>query len=69
MTVSELRRLVKKQIDHLSEERLRSAADFVSYLEDSIDPVAVAMQRRIRAAEDEVARGAVVSVRHLRRKY
>lgn len=69
MTVSELRRQLKKRIDHLTEDRLRSAADFVAYLEDVSNPSAVAMHKRLRKAEDEVASGNVTPVGQLRRKY
>ena len=69
MTVTELRRQLKKQIDHLAEDRLRSAADFVGYLEETSDPVAIAMHKRLRKAEAEIASGKTTSVSQLRRKY
>jgi hypothetical protein len=69
MTASQLRAKLKKRIDHLSEHRLRSAADFIGYLEESSDAIAVAMSRRVAKAENEVARGLVTPVAKLRRKY
>lgn len=69
MTASELRRRLKKQIDHLTEDRLRSAADFVAYLDETAHPVARAMHQRLVRAEREVAMGKVVPVSQLRRKY
>ncbi len=69
MTVIQLRRQLKKRIDHLTEDRLRSAADFVAYLDEASNPIAGAMQQRLRKAEREVASGKVTSVGDLRRKY
>ena len=37
MTTAQLRRQIKKQVDALPEEKLTSAADFLSYLEDRYD--------------------------------
>jgi len=69
MTVSQLRRDVKKRINNLSENRLRSAADFIAFLEESSSAVATSMSRRIQKAERQVAQGQVTAASALRRKY
>lgn len=69
MTTSQLRKTLKKRINNLSEHRLRSAADFIGYLEESSDPTALAMSRRIDKAERQVAQGLTAPVTELRRKY
>jgi hypothetical protein len=69
MTVNQLRRTLKQRINRLSEQRLRSAADFIGYLEESSDPVAVAMRQRIAQAESDVTRGLLTPAANLRRKY
>lgn len=69
MTVAELRKELKKRIDHLEESPLKSAADYLAYLEESTNPQALGMTERIRRAENEVARGLVTPVSKLRRKY
>ena len=69
MTVSQLRKQLKKRIDHLNADRLRSAADYVAYLDEASNPIAAAMEKRLRKAESEVAGGHVTPVSKLRRKY
>jgi hypothetical protein len=69
MTVSELRRELKKRIDHLKEDRLRSAADYLAYLDEGSSPIALAMRKRLRKAEREIAEGLVTPVSKLSRKY
>ena len=69
MTVNELRRDVKKRINKLPENRLRSAADFIAFLEESSNPVAASMSRRLQKSERDVARGQLTPASALRRKY
>ena len=71
MTVSELRRKLKKHIDRLPPERLNSAADYLAFLADdeSASAAAQSMKARIREAERQIAEGQVTSVSQLRRKY
>jgi hypothetical protein len=69
MTISQLRQNLKKRINRLPEHRLRSAADFIGYLEESSNPIAATMSRRLAKSEREVARGLVTPASELRRKY
>ena len=68
MTVSALRRDLKRRIDHLNDVRLQSAADYLTFLEEMRDSRAVAMKERIRNAETEIAAGLVTRVKDLRRR-
>ena len=68
MTVSALRRDLKRRIDHLIDIRLQSAADYLTFLEEMCDSRAVAMKERIRNAEKEIAAGLVTPVSDLRRR-
>ena len=68
MTVSALRRDLKRRIDHLNDVRLQSAADYLTFLEEMCDSRAVAMKQRIRNAEKEIAAGLVPPVSGLRRR-
>ena len=68
MTVSALRRDLKRRIDRLNDSRLQSAADYVTFLEERCDSRAVAMKERIRNAEREIAAGLVTRVSDLRRR-
>jgi hypothetical protein len=80
MSTSALRQQVKKQIDALSPQRLRTAADFLAYLEQrqaggalpksaSQSSSADRFRKRLKKAEDRVAAGKVVAIEKLRRKY
>ena len=69
MTAMQIRRELKKRIDHLPERQLHSAADYLAYLDEASDPVAKAMLQRIRKGEQEIARGQTTSVANLKRKY
>ena len=64
MTTTELRRVAKKALDELSETRLRTAVDIISYLRDRASDESVAdlgkinaMERRIKKARRDVATG------------
>jgi len=65
----QIRREIKKRIDRLPERQLRSAADYLAYLDEASDPIAKATLERIRKGEQEIARGQVTSASNLRRKY
>lgn len=76
MTTTELRRQLKKSIDALPEEKLRSAADFVRSLRRATDGLPAsdrvkiaAMKRRMGKAEKDFAEGRATPVEKLRRKY
>ena len=69
MTTMQIRRELKKRIDHMPERQLRSAADYLAYLDEASDPIAKATLERIRKGEQEVARGQVTAVSNLKRKY
>ena len=68
MSVKQLRRELKSRIDRLPEQRLLSAADYLAYLDETSDPVALAMWERIRGSEQEIARGEATPIGELRRK-
>lgn len=76
MTVTEIRRKAKKHIDSLSSERLRSALDFLTFLdrpekaEISRGPRArMPFDQRMKKAEEDIAAGRVTPAEKLRRKY
>ena len=46
MTVSALRRDLKRRIDHLNDIRLQSAADYLTFSEEMCDSRAVAMKEQ-----------------------
>lgn len=74
MSVIELRRKMKKQIDAMAPARLRYAANLLSLLEkNERDHGRDAMIARFRAklakAERDIAAGRFVPVEKLRRKY
>jgi hypothetical protein len=60
MTTSELRKEIKKIVDHLPADRLASLADYVQFLDRP--PLA----QRLKAAEREVAAGRGVTWRKVR---
>jgi hypothetical protein len=68
MTITQIRRELKKRIDHLPEKQLRSAADYLAYLDEASEPIARAMLERIRKAEQDIFRGHVTPVSKLGRK-
>jgi hypothetical protein len=76
MSTTELRRLVKKQVDTLQPERLQSAADYLSFLSkqrngnknETIDPRIARMRQRIREADEAEAAGKLIPLEKLRRK-
>jgi hypothetical protein len=76
MTAAALRRQLKKTIDRLPSEKLRSAADFVEYLSSQVDGLSeddrrkiAGMKKRIAKAERDIAAGRMTPVENLRRKY
>jgi len=79
MSTSTLRQRVNKQIDSLSPQRLRTAADFLAYLEQkpgklprrreaSQSSVTMRLRKRLKQAEKQVDAGDIVPVENLRRK-
>jgi hypothetical protein len=76
MSTLELRRKIKRQLDVLPKDKLRSAADFIDYLgkgngarSPEKDPRIARMRRRIRRAEAAVAAGKLIPWEQLKRKY
>ena len=72
MTTTQLRRQIKKQVDSLPEEKLSSAADYLSYLEDRFDdeeqdaPYKQSFLDQIAEAERDVAEGRMTPWREVR---
>ena len=70
----ELRRKTKKQLDHLSVDRLQSAADFIDFLDkkhgngSERDPRIARMRLRIREADEAEAAGKLIPWDKLKRK-
>jgi len=76
MTKTELLRRAKRRLEHLSEQRLRTADDLLAYLEDLESDEATeellripGLMDRIEEAEHDIAEGRTVSVDELRRKH
>ena len=76
MSTVELRRRIKRRIDHLSAERLQVAADFVASLEERESNEATeelltipGIVRAIKKAETDVRAGRLTPVNKLRRKH
>ena len=75
MSRIDLLRRAKRRLDHLSEQRLRTADDILSYLEDlDSDEATEELLRipglldRVEKAERDIAQGKTVSVEELRRR-
>ena len=76
MSTAELRRQIKKRIDSLPPDRLRSAADFLDYLGQHIDQNAFdelirsrpPLANRLKQAEADIAAGRLTPASGLRRK-
>jgi hypothetical protein len=74
MGVAETRKQIKARIDRLPPESLRSAEDFLAYLQErgssapSADNTLIRFRRRIAKAESEAALGKLTPVNALRRK-
>ena len=66
MSTAQLRRRARRQIGNLPDDSLRSAVDFIDYLEEKRR---TEFLDRIRKAERELAAGGGVPVEKLRRKY
>ena len=60
MTTADLRREIKKVVDHLPAERLASLADYVQFLDRPSLP------RRLKTAEKAVASGRATNWRKVR---
>ena len=75
MSAVELRRKIKRQLDDLPMDRLRTAADFIDFLEKKNgsrslenDPRIARMRLRIRQAEKAEAAGKLIPLEKLRRR-
>lgn len=73
---TDLRDQIKEMADRLSPRRLRSAADFLRYLDELESEEATAELERIpgleedlKAAEEDIAAGRTTPVEELKRKY
>jgi hypothetical protein len=76
MSTLQLRRQLKKKVDALPTGALRSASDFLDYLEHRGNGRSAtnrsriaAMRRRLGEAERQVAAGRVIRADKLKRKY
>ncbi len=76
MTKTEVLRRAKRRLEHLSEQRLRTADDILAYLEDLESDEATeellripGLTERLEEAERDIAEGKTVPVDELRRKY
>ena len=61
MTTSQLRKEIKKAVDHVPADRLQSLADYVDFLSRS------PLSQRIKDAETAIANGKGVNWRSVRR--
>ena len=75
MSTAQLRQRIKKQVDGLPTDRLRSAADYIAFLHSQAKPSAAdlrkiaRMKKAIDQAEREFAAGKGVGLESLKRKY
>jgi len=75
MSTAQLRQKIKKQVDGLPSERLRSAAEYIAFLHSEAKPSAsdlrkiVRMRIAIDKAEREFAAGKGIPWESLKRKY
>ncbi len=76
MTKTELLRRAKQRLEHLSEQRLRTADDILAYLEDLESDEATeellripGLPEQLEEAERDIAEGRTVPVDELRRKH
>ena len=75
MSITQLRREVKAQLDGLAEDQLRSAADYVAFLGQKAKPAGLSdnqkkakLRRAIREADAAQAAGTLVPLDRLRRR-
>ena len=75
MSTAQLRRQLKNRIDKMPVNRLRTAADFLTYLHEREEDEAMTLvprkplYQRLAQAQRDIARGRVTPVNKLKRKH